>query len=678
MATISSLYKYDPRNFQKPVTQDSILGLNQPKAPVNPLTGSGGASMVAGRSVGTPAPIQQAPAPVQSFSVPVQQVAPPQAPTPTFNASDFQSTDPAVQAKIAQMQAQATQQAPQTPQAPIAPQAPANTIGDVYKTNIDPNIASADQSFVDILKEQTQPVNEEEIRRKTMQQFQAEIDTLERLYANKKAEAAIQGQGLLGSNRAIQGRRGLLGSDFGASQTAEVEKRNTAVQSALDVEKANRIASIQSNAAKMAQAEIDAKTAARKAGAQEYINFLAGASKRKEESVAKSVADLVALGVSDDASMQSIADTLGVTPQMVMAEYNRQIAQAQPEQAKPVVVAPGSSIFDPSTGSFLGTAPERPADNKPVTQNIGGNLLQWNPASGGWQTVYSAPESASQKIVKINGVDYVQNADGSYTNPNVPVAQNEAVTLKEQALTSAQELMKKFEAGEGTSAVGKSALLQFQHIPGTKPYNFNVLLQNLKSLLSLDNVKFLKGQGAVSDAERALLERASSKLDAGLTEAEFQKTLQEMITGLSGAGANPQQGQIQDIDQFLNSFDKPLSKGINGSVQQIASAIKKVESNGNYQAKGASGEFGAYQFMPATWSGWAKQYLGNANAPMTQENQDKVAHAKINDLLSQGYDAKQIALIWNGGTPVEKKGVNSKGVAYDSGAYARKVLNALG
>jgi hypothetical protein len=81
--------------------------------------------------------------------------------------------------------------------------------------------------------------------------------------------------------------------------------------------------------------------------------------------------------------------------------------------------------------------------------------------------------------------------------------------------------------------------------------------------------------------------------------------------------------------------------------------------------------------MPASWSSWAGQYLGNPNAPMTPENQDKVAEAHIQDLLNQGYNSKQIALIWNGGQPIEKRGVNKFGVRYDSGAYANKVLANL-
>lgn len=115
----------------------------------------------------------------------------------------------------------------------------------------------------------------------------------------------------------------------------------------------------------------------------------------------------------------------------------------------------------------------------------------------------------------------------------------------------------------------------------------------------------------------------------------------------------------------------------NASADAIAKAILSAESGGDYGARGASGESGGYQFMPATWKGWAGDYLGDPNAPMTKANQDAVARAKISDWLAQGYNPEQIALLWNGGEPRRKKGVNQHGVPYDSGAYADRVLSRL-
>ena len=144
---------------------------------------------------------------------------------------------------------------------------------------------------------------------------------------------------------------------------------------------------------------------------------------------------------------------------------------------------------------------------------------------------------------------------------------------------------------------------------------------------------------------------------------------------------DPDLGRIPTYQEALQILGVPQSfSSVGGDTNQaskIAMAIKDVETGGNYSISGASGEHGAYQFMPDTWKAWSKQYLGDANAPMTQENQDKVATAKIADLLNQGHTPYEVALIWNGGEAKEKKGVNNKGVAYDSGAYARKVLKKL-
>ncbi len=107
--------------------------------------------------------------------------------------------------------------------------------------------------------------------------------------------------------------------------------------------------------------------------------------------------------------------------------------------------------------------------------------------------------------------------------------------------------------------------------------------------------------------------------------------------------------------------------------KRLMNAIKQVESGGRYGAKGASGEKGAYQFMESSWKAWAKKYLGKETAPMTPANQDKVALGEIKRLLAQGYSPEEVALIWNGGQPKAKAGVNQFGVKYDSGDYAKKV-----
>lgn len=113
-------------------------------------------------------------------------------------------------------------------------------------------------------------------------------------------------------------------------------------------------------------------------------------------------------------------------------------------------------------------------------------------------------------------------------------------------------------------------------------------------------------------------------------------------------------------------------------VINLAKAIRHVESGDNFDAKGGSGESGAYQFMPATWKQWAGQYINDPNAPLTRENQNKVAYYKLKDLKDQGYNPGQIASIWNSGSPdfQGKVGTNKYGVAYNTPKYVNNVYGA--
>lgn len=109
----------------------------------------------------------------------------------------------------------------------------------------------------------------------------------------------------------------------------------------------------------------------------------------------------------------------------------------------------------------------------------------------------------------------------------------------------------------------------------------------------------------------------------------------------------------------------------------LAKAIRQTESGGDFTAKGKSGEYGAYQFMPETWKSSAKKWLGNENAEMTPSNQNAVAYLTIKDYADKGYNPAQIAAAWNSGSPdgwENKIGTNSKGVAYDVPGYVKKVI----
>jgi hypothetical protein len=109
-------------------------------------------------------------------------------------------------------------------------------------------------------------------------------------------------------------------------------------------------------------------------------------------------------------------------------------------------------------------------------------------------------------------------------------------------------------------------------------------------------------------------------------------------------------------------------------VEKLMFIIRLIESNNNYTSIGSSGEYGAYQFMPKTWQLWSNMYFDETLNIIIPENQDKVAKARIYDLLDRDYTYKEIAAIWNSGSPRWKgrSGVNMFGVYYNVESYVNK------
>jgi len=116
-------------------------------------------------------------------------------------------------------------------------------------------------------------------------------------------------------------------------------------------------------------------------------------------------------------------------------------------------------------------------------------------------------------------------------------------------------------------------------------------------------------------------------------------------------------------------------------VVNLAKAIRQVESGNRAvlpQEKGIGGA-SRYQYTTSTWQSVAQKYLGDANAPLTLENENKATYLRIKDWKDAGYNPAQIASMWNAGEGRPNaykenwRGVNSYGVAYDTPAYVNKV-----
>lgn len=173
-------------------------------------------------------------------------------------------------------------------------------------------------------------IDEDAIRQATTDKFQSEIDALDKVYAEKKRVAGIAGEGRLGETGAIQARRGLLGSDFGASQTEGTRSYNQSIQDSIDDEKNALMADIQKQIRTYSDTELVAKRAAKEAGSANYLAFLRDTENRKKAFVTKNLASYVSGGiVPSEANFSEIAETLGVSVDDVKAEYKTQFNEAE-------------------------------------------------------------------------------------------------------------------------------------------------------------------------------------------------------------------------------------------------------------------------------------------------------------------------------------------------------------
>ena len=154
-------------------------------------------------------------------------------------------------------------------------------------------------------------------------------------------------------------------------------------------------------------------------------------------------------------------------------------------------------------------------------------------------------EVLSINDAKSLGVPYGTTRGQAAALNKVPGATSESGALKVSALQSATELLNRAKKGEVQTGF-RSA---FGTIPGTTFRDTSILFNNLKALLSLDNIKYLKGQGQISDAERLLLAQASSRLDRSLSGKEFDKVLTDVVKSLSGepAGAPVEQQEVNGV-----------------------------------------------------------------------------------------------------------------------------------
>lgn len=85
-------------------------------------------------------------------------------------------------------------------------------------------------------------------------------------------------------------------------------------------------------------------------------------------------------------------------------------------------------------------------------------------------------------------------------------------------------------------------------------------------------------------------------------------------------------------------------------VVKVMSALKKIESGGDYNAVGdldRGVSRGAYQFNKNNFQNWAKEYGLDPN-DFSPANQNKLMYSRIKKQKDQGLEVEEIAALHNG------------------------------
>lgn len=123
----------------------------------------------------------------------------------------------------------------------------------------------------------------------------------------------------------------------------------------------------------------------------------------------------------------------------------------------------------------------------------------------------------------------------------------------------------------------------------------------LKGLLSLENIKYLKGTGSISDAEQRLLENAASAVARNLSDTDFRNELIKLKNGLDAVKDNqlaPDEEQFlrsqgyseDDINKFKASFSS-----VGNTTASIPPSSKLAYVNNNPGNLRFAGQAGAVQ-----------------------------------------------------------------------------------
>lgn len=456
--------------------------------------------------------------------------------------------------------------------------------------------------------------DENAIRQKMRENVQSQIDTIKAVAADRIATEKVAGENRSGQTRAVNARSGTIGQDFGNAAQEKTTTLNAAAVKAIENQRDMEIQSILTKVDSDAYQRSKDATELAKKNATDYVNYL----KEKRDSARTDIATLAKGGMTLDKLTEQQYKNLLDASEMTPSELNAAFVLNKPQETVVHSFTEGNKYYvitkDPITGKNktetidLGFSvpknynqtkvndntvlffPDKFDETKPIkdqilTYSVGGGKATTGTGAyvkGADPTVDSWADRIANGKAKITDIPASQAAlrnkvQVALSTGGSSLIDKPAITeLGKQALTAAESLLSKINAGEGVNIIGSKRNIGgglLAKVSGSKEAALQNDFNNLKSILSLEGAKYLKGSGQISDSERKLLADAVTKLNLTQDIEEFRKTLQDIIFRFKGVSSDQNTAQTAQQDG-LTEEQRLLSEGY--SPEQIK-AIKEAK-----------------------------------------------------------------------------------------------------
>ncbi len=214
---------------------------------------------------------------------------------------------------------------------PTVPTATPTSTLNLPETNPDEPLKKTQKEYEDFLAGNS-GVDENKLREDTLAEFQRQIDATNKVYADMLAREVRASQGRTGQDTAIQARRGMLGSDFGAAQSAGVSQTNKELESSVENQRLSAINAIMTDARDAAGKRIEEERKLKKEGLEARLAYYKSAAERRQTSATNAAKTLLAQGL--DISALSPVDLSRLTQYYGVDVEDIKYAYAQ-EKNKP-------------------------------------------------------------------------------------------------------------------------------------------------------------------------------------------------------------------------------------------------------------------------------------------------------------------------------------------------------